>query len=310
MGNAAEWAAKVRGALGARRVNKKPAVGAIAWWDGAGPFGFGGYGHVAYVEKFSKDVVYLSDSRWDSGSQRWTVRPGSGNWPDRFLHIKDAPTDEGNPMGRLERAVAGGRGKVVVNGWAFDPNARKTPVSIHVYVGGQAGEAGAVGVNAGKAKGRRNDVGRVHRGVGNFHGFSFTIATSKAGPQKVCVYAINIGRGTNVLLRCKTVNIPANYSGPTWTQTIVPWSAGSGPDLQPITGDWDGDGKTDIGLRRISNGNFYLKTGPTWTQLIVPWSAGSGPDLQPITGDWDGDGKTDIGLRRISNGNFYFRTQS
>jgi murein DD-endopeptidase MepM/ murein hydrolase activator NlpD len=78
--------------------------------------------------------------------------------------------------------------------------------------------------------------------------------------------------------------------------------------LQPITGDWNGDGKTDIGLRRISNGTFYLRTGPSWAQSTVAWATGVGSDLQPITGDWNGDGKTDIGLRRISNGTFYLRT--
>jgi hypothetical protein len=65
-------------------------------------------------------------------------------------------------------------------------------------------------------------------------------------------------------------------TGPGWTQTSVAWDPGKGTDLQPITGDWNGDGKTDIGLRRVSTGMFYLKTGPGWTQTSVAWSAGAG----------------------------------
>jgi surface antigen len=44
----------------------------------------------------------------------------------------------------------------------------------------------------------------------------------------------------------------------------------------PITGDWDGDGKTDIGVRQVSNGTFFLRTGPTWEQSSVTWSSAKG----------------------------------
>jgi murein DD-endopeptidase MepM/ murein hydrolase activator NlpD len=88
----------------------------------------------------------------------------------------------------------------------------------------------------------------------------------------------------------------------------APGSSGSSSSLEPVTGDWNGDGKTDIGLRRISTGMWYFRTGPTWNQTTVSWDPGKGTDLQPVTGDWNGDGKTDIGLRRISTGMWYFRT--
>lgn len=92
-GNAAQWAGNVRRSLGSSRVNGTPKVGSIAWWSGSHPqFGYGGAGHVAYVEKVSKGTVYLTDSRWNSGSSRWTVTSKSKYWPSSFLHIKDAPT--------------------------------------------------------------------------------------------------------------------------------------------------------------------------------------------------------------------------
>ncbi len=62
----------------------------------------------------------------------------------------------------------------------------------------------------------------------------------------------------------------------------------------PITGDFNGDGKTDLGA--FKDGNWYIDlndngvwdAGDLWARL------GRKGDL-PVTGDWDGDGKTDIG---------------
>lgn len=67
------------------------------------------------------------------------------------------------------------------------------------------------------------------------------------------------------------------------------------PDGIPVTGDWDGDGHTDLGVFR--QGEWFLdldgdgrwSDGDLWAQL------GDTRDL-PVTGDWDGDGKTDIGI--------------
>jgi murein DD-endopeptidase MepM/ murein hydrolase activator NlpD len=108
----------------------------------------------------------------------------------------------------------------------------------------------------------------------------------------------------------RTIAVGTTYtaSDPTHTSTNCVLPAGS--SFQPITGDWNGDGRTDIGLRRVSTGMFYLRTGPDWETQFVDWGSGAGPDLQPVTGDWDGDGRTDIGLRRVSTGEFYFRTRA
>jgi serine-aspartate repeat-containing protein C/D/E len=63
----------------------------------------------------------------------------------------------------------------------------------------------------------------------------------------------------------------------------------------PVTGDFNGDGKTDLGF--FKDGRWYIDlnangvwdAGDLWAQL------GGEGDL-PVTGDWDGDGKTDIGI--------------
>ena len=63
----------------------------------------------------------------------------------------------------------------------------------------------------------------------------------------------------------------------------------------PITGDWNGDGTTKIGVFLHGtwfidlNGNGVWDNGDLWAQM------GHEGDL-PVTGDWDGDGKTDIGV--------------
>jgi hypothetical protein len=64
----------------------------------------------------------------------------------------------------------------------------------------------------------------------------------------------------------------------------------------PVTGDWDGDGLTDVGLyipgAENSTGRWQLRT-----------SAGGEADFAfgdqapyPVTGDWNGDGRADIGV--------------
>lgn len=63
----------------------------------------------------------------------------------------------------------------------------------------------------------------------------------------------------------------------------------------PVTGDFNGDGVSDVGIFVDGmwyidlNGNGRWDDDDLWVQL------GSRDDL-PITGDWDGDGKTDIGI--------------
>ncbi|MEA1950817.1 MAG: SdrD B-like domain-containing protein, partial [Planctomycetota bacterium] len=67
------------------------------------------------------------------------------------------------------------------------------------------------------------------------------------------------------------------------------------PGAEPITGDFNGDGRDEVGVFIDGqwfidlNGNGVWDDGDLWARL------GSEGDL-PVTGDWDGDGKTDIGI--------------
>lgn len=67
---------------------------------------------------------------------------------------------------------------------------------------------------------------------------------------------------------------------------------GLGTDT-PLMGDWDGNGRANVGLYRPSTGKFILRGGGRTT--VIP--LGRAGDV-PIAGDWDGDGRWDVGVRR------------
>lgn len=81
-----------------RITDRRPAVGAIAWWDRY-EGGIGSSGHVAYVEKVvSADEIIISEDSW-SGDFHWRrITRDSGRWPSGFIHFVDkAMTNEAVP---------------------------------------------------------------------------------------------------------------------------------------------------------------------------------------------------------------------
>lgn len=113
------------------------------------------------------------------------------------------------PFGSYDSADSPAGGRVHVTGWAIDPDAPTTPVTIHVYIGGPAGTPGAQGFDVGPARADRADVGAAYPGTGGSHGLDATVSTDRTGDQNVCVHAIDIGGTQNVLLGCRTVTIAA-----------------------------------------------------------------------------------------------------
>lgn len=120
--------------------------------------------------------------------------------------LKSLAVKNNDPRGHYDSAGSPEAGKVSVRGWAFDPNAKKTALNVHTYIGGKAG-AGGTNLGSRTANKRRADVGNAFPGVGDYHGFNETFTTGKRGKQELCVYAINIGAGSNKLLGCKTVQV-------------------------------------------------------------------------------------------------------
>jgi hypothetical protein len=85
------------------------------------------------------------------------------------------------------------------------------------------------------------------------------------------------------------------------TVSVVALTYGDLNDV-PITGDWNGSGKAQIGVYRPSNRTFYL--GDVGGDSYAALTYGDLNDV-PITGDWNGSGKAQIGVYRPSNATFY-----
>jgi hypothetical protein len=96
-----------------------------------------------------------------------------------------------DPFGSVDLVRATPSG-IQVSGWAVDPNTGG-PIEVHAYVGG-------TGV-ATLADRPRPDVALAYPASGPDHGFDLVVP-GRAG-QTVCVYAINAGPGSNVLLACR-----------------------------------------------------------------------------------------------------------
>jgi hypothetical protein len=105
------------------------------------------------------------------------------------------------PLGSVDAAVSIGGGRLAVAGWAWDPSAPSTPLSIHYWVDGQD-------VAAAPASVARPDVAATYPAAGPAHGFWSALDVGY-GTHQVCAYAINVGvPGANPQLGCRTVDVP------------------------------------------------------------------------------------------------------
>jgi SpoIID/LytB domain protein len=102
------------------------------------------------------------------------------------------------PTGNIDSSAVSGT-SVTLSGWALDLDRPTTPIDVHLYVDGRWG--GSV-----TASQSRPDVGAAYPAAGNAHGWT---ATMSAGPgtSRICAYGINVGGGTNALLRCVDVRV-------------------------------------------------------------------------------------------------------
>jgi hypothetical protein len=66
-------------------------------------------------------------------------------------------------------------------------------------------------------------------------------------------------------------------------------------------GDFDGDGRFDIGIFRGSNGTFYMLNSLNGSVTAQPW--GQSGDI-PSPADYDGDGRYDFAVVRDVSGNY------
>jgi hypothetical protein len=114
---------------------------------------------------------------------------------------------------------------------------------------------------------------------GNFNG---------RGGAEVAVFRRSAGVGVFRIRRegREPLRIPLGYSADT-----------------PLVGDWNGDGRSDLGVRTSASKEFVLRRSDgSKTRVSYGWRS----DI-PVTGDWDGDGDTQIGVWRPSVQSFRMR---
>jgi hypothetical protein len=104
-----------------------------------------------------------------------------------------------------------------------------------------------------------------------------------------------------VSLMGATPNSPSQWMPPFGDGQADP---GGAPFL-PLRGDWNGDGKTDLGLKArdgrwytaLSDGTRFTYAAHVLSNLGSESADPSGAPFQPLSGDWNGDGRTDLGLK-------------
>jgi hypothetical protein len=87
--------------------------------------------------------------------------------------------------------------------------------------------------------------------------------------------------------------------------SIGGFNYGSPGDLA-VTGDWDGNDTTTIGVYRPATSTWFLRNSNSYGSSTGSFGFGSPGDI-PVVGDWDGNGTTTIGVYRPSTGTWYLR---
>jgi cell wall-associated NlpC family hydrolase len=110
-----------------------------------------------------------------------------------------------SPAGTLEVASAVNTGLIRVRGWTSDPNNRMYPVAVVGYIDGQVHTTY-------RANLARPDLA-TNKAAGPNSGFSIDYAVG-SGAHNVCLWAVNIGVGSNKLLGCKSLTTVGITTGP------------------------------------------------------------------------------------------------
>jgi hypothetical protein len=145
-----------------------------------------------------------------------------------------------NPVGRLERAVQV-PGGIQVSGYAIDFNASK-PIGVHVYVDGRF-TSGVVAANP------RGDLPAHYPTAGPDHGFSLVLPIT-SGTHTICVYAINVGPGSNTKFSCGRVAVRNNPVG------SLAWAIQYPGGVKVNGWTLDPDATAPIGVQAYVDGHF------------------------------------------------------
>jgi len=93
-----------------------------------------------------------------------------------------------------------------------------------------------------------------------------------------------------------------------WTDYFS-FKFGGPSDWNPVTGDWDSDGKDTAGFYMASKNKWYLKNSQDngWTSIVDFKFGCSHPDWVPVAGDWDNDGEDTAGFYVPATGKWYLK---
>jgi hypothetical protein len=108
-----------------------------------------------------------------------------------------------SPDGVIERLPVYGNA-ATVTGWSYDRNSSRSALKIVVTNNGKLAAYGNTNIS-------RADINRTYAITG-LHGFSLPVHLAH-GPNKICVYATNIGLGSNSNLGCRAVTVTGSPVG-------------------------------------------------------------------------------------------------
>ena len=201
------------------------------------------------------------------------VPPGDPRLAQLVWKIQSTNT----PIGNIDDVSYRGDGKVLVAGWAFDPDQPATEISIAIYVDG-------VGVSWFPTGVPRGDVNSAY-GISGKHGYEVVLPMSPGG-HSVTVFAINVPEGNNPVIGTRSVLVGVNPIGVLDTVTA------SGGNVQLAGWAYDpDDSRVEISVAVYINGsgiawfptgvsrqdvnNAYGITGNHGYNISVPYRPGT-----------------------------------
>jgi FG-GAP-like repeat len=144
-------------------------------------------------------------------------------------------------------------------------------------------------------------------GIVNYSVTANTTGGSRSGVMTIAEQSFNVSQAP------QNSNPGVFRSGFYWLQDVdgnqqfntppdAAFAFGGVPGDIPITGDWNGNGHTKVGVYRPANGLFILDYDGDgqFTAADKVYNLGVGVQAGdvPVVGDWNGNGKTKVGLFR------------